>query len=263
MRCLVVLLSLCTIVSHAAVLTDDAVIEREFIARGPEAEARRPMEPVDEGKDDPEFAAFRKRLVRALKERDFDYLMSIITPEHFKCSFGGCESPEQFVEEWGLPDKDSPLWALFLDRLSLGGRFHEREILVKDDDGFTIRVHRRFFDFPYYAANGGLDFGDLVVIDDNVPLFAAPDNQSEVVARMSREIVEVADWTPLSVPTYDLNSPHVQAESAKAQCPWLKVTRAGQEGYVERRHVREGLGYRGSFELVDGQWRLRYFLAGD
>lgn len=69
-------------------LTLDDSPEQKLAPQSVSAEVQRqPLEPFDEGKDDPEFAAFRNRLLKALDDRDFEHLMSIIPDEEFKCSF--------------------------------------------------------------------------------------------------------------------------------------------------------------------------------
>ena len=37
----------------------------------------------------------------------------------------------------------------------------------------------------------------------------------------------------------------------------------GAEGYVGRRYVRSSLDYRAMFAKSDGQWRMKFLVAGD
>lgn len=226
--------------AHARKLT--AAVPRVLVAAlvvifiMPATAQERKLLPVDEGKKDASFSAFRERLLKAVKERDKKFLLSVIDPR-IKWSFGDDHGVKGFRKSWNLDgDGDSELWGELIDVLSLGGTF-------------STSGGRREFWAPYTfgAFPGDLDaFEYGAIVGKDVRVRAKPNADAPVVASLS----------------YDL----VKAESAGDGVPngWTKVTTPnGKQGYVVRKFVRGPVDYRACFRNVKGKWLMTVFIAGD
>lgn len=90
------------------------------------------MTPVDEGAGDPEFAAFRARLIEAVEQRDAAYVLSV-TPETLDTGSlideYGADLGRQALELGWMPEsipvEQWDLWPALADILANGGRFVE------------------------------------------------------------------------------------------------------------------------------------------
>ncbi len=67
------------------------------------------VRPVDEGKKDKSFSAFRDKLIEAVKKRDKKYLLSILDP-NIKSSFGGDDGIKDFKTMWKIDSSKTKLW---------------------------------------------------------------------------------------------------------------------------------------------------------
>ena len=65
--------------------------------------------PVDEAARDPEFFAFRARLIVAVQKHDTAFLYSVLS-EHIRISFGSGAGAAAFKERWHPEDPESRLW---------------------------------------------------------------------------------------------------------------------------------------------------------
>src|SRR5687768_12172923 len=77
----------------------------------------RKLYPVDEGRKDPSFQAFRQRLVAALRRGDRRFVLSIVDPKivpSFGDETGGIRA---FKKLWNLDERDSKGWNRLRDRL--------------------------------------------------------------------------------------------------------------------------------------------------
>lgn len=197
----------------------------------------RTLEPVDEGRTDPSWTAFRDRLLGAVRARDRSFVLSIVDPE-VKTSFSDQrDGLDGFQRQWELHDPTrSPLWNVLEEILTLGGTFTAPGI----------------FCGPYVSTQFPSDVDAAyheVVIRESVPVFDQPSTDSRVVARLSFDIVKTE---PSDVP-----------ERIEGQ-GWVFVHLSnGQSGYVQKVNVRSPLDYRACFAKTGVSWRMTMLLAGD
>lgn len=202
------------------------------------AQKERYVRPVDEGKQDKSFSAFRAKLIEAVKKRDKKYLLSVLDP-NIKASFGGDDGIEDFKKMWKFDSPKSKLWDELRVVLSNGGGFHDKD---------TFAAPYSFKSFP-----NDLDaFEHQVIFGNNVNLRANPDSSAKVISQLSYNIVKVdyknsvSDGKP--EPTYS----------------WLKVeTLGGKKGFVSAEFVRSSIDYRAIFVKEKGKWKMSAFVAGD
>jgi hypothetical protein len=196
--------------------------------------------PVDEGVYDPSFLAFRKQLIKAVKNRDLEFLLSV-TDREFSGSFGPDEGVEFFKKKLENPSSKPDLW---------------RELLVVLEHGGTFGSDRMTeFYAPYLFGKFPDDLESYkfqAIFGSNVNLRSVPGLEAPVTTRLSYNIVQVDYEQSLRVspdsPEYD----------------WIMIeTLGGMKGYVKAEFVRSPIDYRAGFHKVDGKWKLRWFLAGD
>lgn len=191
--------------------------------------------PVDQAAQDPDFLAFRDRLLAAVRRRDVDAVVAVATPD-IKLSFGGGYGREQFRQNLVADDNGAggSYWEELEWALKLGGVF----------DG----EHGRQFCTPYVSCNGTHQCTDcdpfeyLVAISGRAPVYAAANTGASVLAHLSYELVTLIDYGE----------------------PWRQVRlQDGRTGYVTFPDFRSPIGYRTYFEQRDGRWQMRIFIAGD
>lgn len=199
------------------------------------------VKPVDEAAKDASFLAFRTNLIAAVKRRDAKYLVSVLDRD-VKASFGGDDGIEDFKKLWKLNSPKSEVWDELLAVLTNGGTFSKA-------DKTTI------FSAPY-SFNGFPDdldaFEYQVIFGNNVNLRAKPDLKSEVLARLSYNVVKV-----------DYQNSVADAKK-DGEYEWLKIeTLGGKKGFVNSKYVRSPIDYRAGFEKKNGKWKMIFFVAGD
>lgn len=194
--------------------------------------------PVDEAHEDPSFLSFRLHLLEAIADRDTLFIYEHLAPDVFN-SFGGDGGVEEFKEQWKPSSPDSDLWRV-LARVAGGGGTYA--------DG----AYRA----PYYSAAFPADEYDAfqygAVVGERVNVRAHPDGMSEVIGRLSYDIVRVLDFFP-----------HMN-QSGEMPPGWVQIElEEGRRGYVADRYIGSAVGYRGQFEKRNGRWVMTYLVAGD
>ncbi len=205
------------------------------------AAQERYVRPVDEGKTDASFNAFREKLISVVKKRDTKYLLSILD-RNIKASFGGDDTIEDFKRMWKIDNPKSEVWDELLTVLTNGGKF------TKEGKSILFSAPYSFTNFP-----DDLDaFEYQVIFDNNVNLRAQPDLSAEIVARLSYNVVKV---------DYE-NS--VKINNDESEHSWLKIeTLGGKSGFVKTEFVRSPIDFRAIFEKKNGKWKMTAFVAGD
>jgi len=196
--------------------------------------------PVDEGKTDASFSAFREKTLQAARRRDVKYILSILDP-NITSSFGGDEGISDFKKFWNINSPKSEFWDEFITVLSNGGTFLKEAGAKKFAAPYTFTGFPDDLDaFEYHAIFGS-----------NVNLRSKPETNAPVAAGLSYNIVKV-DFE---------NS--VKDKKANEYL-WLKVeTLGGKKGFVNAKYVRSPIDYRAVFEKRNGRWKLVTFVAGD
>lgn len=191
--------------------------------------------PFDDGPNDPSFAAFRKRLLAALKRRDKKFLRAHVAPD-VVVSWGLLTGPKHFFEALEEPIA----WDIFISMLERGGGFSN----YVNDDG--TRAHE--FVAPYLAAAElGPEWDNVetpgIVAGQNVRVRARPDREARVVGKLTYDVVQAEDG-------YD---------------GWVKVRMPnGRRGYVHADFilVRHNETPQIRFRKSAGKWVLSDFLVG-
>lgn len=180
---------------------------------------------VDEASRDASFAAYRDRLLAAVRTRDAQTVLALSDP-NVRTSFGGGGGRADL--EQALREE---VWGELEQILSLGGTFR---------DGMF------WAPYVYSAWPESHDaFETLAAIADDVPLRRSADANAAAIATLSRDLVTRA------------------SEPGDAGA-WTKVTTAdGKTGFVESRFVRSPVGYRAGFTRTADGWRMTALVAGD
>lgn len=199
--------------------------------------------PVDEAKKDPEFFAFREKLIAAVKKKDAKYFLSVVD-ENIKNGFGGEDGIKEFKTRWEFDYADNDFWKIFLPVITGGGSF-VKEGAPKNSLFFAPYIFQAFPD--------DLDaFKNRVVMGKNVNLRKEGSPGSPVIAVLSYNIVKVDED----------NS--VEGRGKDGEFDWYAVeTLGGKKGFVKAEYVRSPVDYRAGFQKVKGKWKLVMFVAGD
>lgn len=196
------------------------------------------VKPVDEAAKDASFLAFRTKLIAAVERRDVNYILSIIDPK-IKNGFGGEDGIANFKRGWKITSKTSEFWKEFLPVIKNGGAFGE--------DGKTFMAPYTFTAWPDDV--DGFEYE--VIFGNNVNLRKEPNMKSEIVAKLSYNVVKIQlELVP---------------KSGKSEYPgwWLIKTLGGLEGYVKKEFVRSHIDFRAGFTKKRGVWKMDFFVAGD
>lgn len=198
--------------------------------------------PVDEAGRNPDFLAFRTRLLEIVKKKDVAGLKTIVDPG-IKASFGGHGGWAGFAEVWQLERKPgaSAVWQELGGALRLGGAFNS------SGDFSAPYVYAKFPD-KYDAFTHG------AIVGSDVNVREAPKTTAPVIVKLSHTIV------PFAQIETELPRETIGGETH----PWRAVTLGdGRIGYVYGKFVRSPLDYRAGFHKTAAGWKLVFFVAGD
>ena len=196
----------------------------------------RKLYPVDEGRRNPSFHAFRQRFVKALRTGDRPAILAVVAPQ-IENGFGAGPGMTEFRQVWSLDDPDGRGWlrlrTTLLEALSRGGSFKDRAFWApyvysrwpEDVDGYFL----------------------VCVLGRKVAAHSRPDPSSPVVAHLSHDIVKVTSQ-----------------QGFQGTEPWVPIlTPNGRRAYVPGHSLASPLDYRISFERVKGVWKLTGIYSGD
>ena len=187
---------------------------------------------VDEGVSDPDFSAFRERLVRVAKRRDFQSLRSMVHPGII-VGFAGGKGRNEFLSKL----RDEPgLWERMIILLRQGGRFIHEE-------------GRRVFYAPYtfFATIPGRDADAIVVLTGKSrPVYADPNHKAPVLLRLHDEALEV-----------HFGGRADNHRWFEVRLPW------GGLGFVSAEDAVLADGERIGFVQEGGHWCIHFFGGGD
>lgn len=187
------------------------------------------LQPVDEGKDDPSFSAFRAQLLEAVIRRDVDAVVAASDPA-IRTSFGGGGGAQDLREVLKRP----AIWT-------------ELETILRNGGNFVGGDRRSFWAPWIYSSwpDRHDAFTQMVVIEDGVPLRERPEASSPALATLSYDIV-------------------ARDGQSSAESAWTRVkTEDGRSGFVESSKVRSPIGYRAGFIMEEGMWKMNALVAGD
>ena len=190
--------------------------------------AEGPYAPRDTCSDLKDAADFRQNLAAAIEARDANALTALAA-EDVKLDFGGGTGRAELRKR--LTAEDGQLWRKLDELMTLG-------CAANKQGGMTI---------PWYFDQSikGVDpFKGMIVTGEKVPVLAAPDDEAEVLASLSWDVVEIAAMQPDE--------------------PFQKIkTRDGLEGYLATDRLRSLIDYRLIATSRNNRWRIVSLVAGD
>ena len=190
--------------------------------------AEGPYAPRDTCGDLKDAAEFRRTLADAIDARDADALVALAAGD-VKLDFGGGTGGAELRKR--LTAEDGQLWRKLDELMALGCSANKQ-------GGMTIPWH---FD---QTIRGVDPFKGMIVTGEKVPVLAAPDEEAEVLASLSWDVVEIAAMQPDE--------------------PFQKVkTRDGLEGYLATDRLRSLIDYRLIATSRNNNWRIVSLVAGD
>ncbi len=195
--------------------------------------------PVDEAGKDRSFQVFRESLLKAVQNRDLDFVLSIIAPDIIN-SFGGDDGKENFVKIWEPDKPDSKIWRTLENILTLGGNF--------SPDRKEFWAPYVFAAFPDDADASSY----LAIVGGNVNVRAQPRLNAPVLTKLSYDLVKKLGNLP------------VAEKTPEGQRRWIKIaTPQTRSGYVAAQYTRSPLDYRAGFKKINGRWLMVALVAGD
>ena len=208
-------------------------------ASAQEAAREMKLPPVDEGAKDASWVSFKNRLLNALATRDRKFVLGILD-RNVRSGLDEQRGIEQFRQQWGLDDDDSPLWRQLPTALFLGGAF--------------VKFENRPAEFcsPYVSVKWPEDIdavGGGAIVAREALVKSAPFAEAETVATLNYDIVEVADW-------------EVADQSPDTKQRWVKIKLKGQDAYVPEEQIRSPVEHTACFIKTTSGWRLIGFAPG-
>lgn len=190
--------------------------------------------------NDPVLTEFISNLKTAVKNKDKEYIISILSSDVL-VSHGGNGGSKEFMSHWDWSSDDSAFWSTMDKMLQLGGGKYK-------GDGF--------YSIPYVSSNWpGHEkyrvYEHMAITGTDVNVEINPDlKTSEVVGQFSYDIVKV-DYEK-SIIYFD-ETIWYYTESLDGKL----------KGYVFRDYIWSPAGYRASFEFIDNEWKMVILVAGD
>jgi hypothetical protein len=198
--------------------------------------------PVDEGPEDPSFAAFRRELLTALQTRDERFVLSIVDP-NIKNGSDTERGLAELRKLWELDQPDSALWDELTTVLKMGGSFR-----LSKEEG-------KEFCAPYVTSEWPTVFDKLpqdaflsyyVITEKDLAMRAEPNSNAPMVATLTYDVVKVDSA---------LNEPTERSGFMRI------ITLNGQVGYVPDETVRSASEHHAVFKKVKGKWLMTVFAA--
>jgi hypothetical protein len=202
--------------------------------------------PTDDASQDPFFAEFRNQLLKAARNHDVNFVISILDP-NVKNGSDTERGITQFKNQWQLDQRDSRLWEVLTTILAMGGSF-------RANDG------AREFCAPYVTSKWPAVVSQLpqradpldyqVITDNEVAMKSQPNSSATTLAVLSYDVVKVSSASVATTPSSGNSS------------NWMKITTlAGQDGYVPDKYVRSATDYHACFKKVDAKWFMNELAA--
>jgi hypothetical protein len=210
----------------------------------------------DETDRDPEFAAFRQRLKKAVQKRDVQFVSSLIPSQGVALGFGR----PQTLESLKLNDPKARFWGILEKSLSSGcGTTNVKSAGAAD--GWICPTVQSDFErqYPPPRESKGVDYAlsKVIVVGDRVNVRSKPSLDSSVIAVLSNELV---DFDRRSFE----NSKEEQIEAYSPIDGWTPIILPNdKKGYVYNRYAFHPLEYRVVLQKVQGQWKIVGLPGGD
>ena len=201
--------------------------------------AARSVRPIDQARHDRALAETRDRLAQAVARKDYVAIARMIPPD----AKVGAGSGMPALVAWLR--RDPALWDELERTLALGGRM----------------VAPGQFEAPYtqFVRERGVPPEDLgVVIGRYIPVYDAPTERGQVLARYSHETAVVKRWW-----VADAHADAAKGDLAASE-PWVEIQLPSKRrGYMHKRWVRWVGAMRIGFAKRGGQWQVVRIEAGN
>jgi hypothetical protein len=170
---------------------------------------------------------FRQRLALAVEARDAEGV-AVLAAEDVKLDFGEGAGRAELIRR--LDSADGKLWGELERLLALG-------CAENSQGGITLPW--------YFEQDIPLDpYETMIVTGEGVPLRLGPDPQSQQLAALDWDAVELID-------------------GLETERPFQHVRFGNKEGYVETGKLRSLIDYRLIASSRNGRWRITSLVAGD
>lgn len=206
---------------------------------------------TDETKQSPEFAKFMDRLKQAVRDRDAQFIRSIVTPKT-KLTFGEHRSIDYLNPE----NPKSPFWSQLEKTLALGCTneqiFFSCPSAFRQFDAVVKNAPESQKDTAYESS--------IIVVGEGVNVRSQPNTTAPTIAALTNEIVR------FDSDTFSKASVQSRAENFDLSNPngWTPVILPNDKrGYVSNRYAYSPLGHRALFAKEDGKWIMQAFVSGD
>jgi len=211
----------------------------------------------DEVKADSEFAQFRQSLQQAVKERNVQFLQSILPPEQVEIS--GKVVP---ITSLNLKDSNNYFWGLLEKTLQVGcfPLSNEGHPRVDPRTGIWVcnNVAREFSRrYPYPKKQLGNEYAldYVVLVGKNIHLRSQTNPTSEIIESVSNKVVKVNRRALAQQAQKNGNLDPVKG--------WTPVILPdNRQGNAFNRFVYSPLANRAVFGKIDGKWQLLYMPGG-
>ena len=195
--------------------------------------------PIDEGAKDPNWLAYKARLLDAIEKKNRQALIAAIDP-NVDNGPSIKRGLSEFRRRWDLDKDKSPLWDELRKAVSLGGAY------VKKDRG------PRRFCTPYVAAkwpttHDPFDFGAITARE--VLVKSEPSSDSRTLGTVTHVVVKVEDW-------------EVADKASGLAQKWTRIRLRDASGYVPEEQIRSPIEHMACFSGDGGGWRLTSLTAG-
>ncbi|NES23091.1 MAG: hypothetical protein F6K41_30275 [Symploca sp. SIO3E6] len=211
----------------------------------------------DEVKPDSEFAQFRQSLQQAVKERNVQFLQSILPPEQIEIS--GKVVP---IASLNLKDSNNYFWGLLEKTLQVGcfPLSNEGHPRVDPSTGIWVcnQVAREFARrYPYPEKQLGNEYAldYVVLVGKNIHLRAQTNDKSQIIESVSNKVVKVNRRALAQQVQKDGNLDPIKG--------WTPVILPdNRQGNVYNRFVYSPLANRAVFGKINDKWQLLYMPGG-
>lgn len=195
------------------------------------AASARPVRPIDQARHDRALAETRDRLAQAVARKDYVAIAQIVPSDARVGTGNGMPALVAWLR------RDPALWDELERTLALGGRM----------------VAPGQFEAPYtqFVRERGVPPEELgVVIGRQIPVYDAPTERGQVLARYSHETAVVKRWWVADA--------HADAgKGDRAAEPWVEIQLPSKRlGYMQKRWVRWVGAMRIGFAKRGGQWQV-------
>jgi hypothetical protein len=206
---------------------------------------------TDETQQSPDFAKFLDRVKQAVRDRDAQFIRSIVTPKT-KFTFGEHRSIDYLNPE----NPNSPFWSQLEKSLVLGCTneqiFFSCPTTFRQFDAATKNAPNSQKDIAYESS--------IIVVGENVNVRSQPSTTAPTIAALTNEIVRF-DAETFSKASVKDRSETLNLSNLDGWTPVILPN--DKHGYVSNRYAYSPLGYRVLFAKEEEKWVIQAFLSGD